>query len=352
MRTIISTVGTSLLTNAKRQLGAAELSQESLLRFLIDVSPVDACAETNCLHRIVQEQDNLVFVCSATAEGRLCAETLAKHFARQGYTTSVREVEQLSYEHKKFKQLGLRNLVSALTELIRTSRRSGRTPAINATGGFKAEIAYATVVGLLFDVPVYYIHEAFKDVVEMPATPVSWDYGLMFDYEDFFEWINSDLRPSGEVRSRFRALGSPNEVRDLLIEDNGYAYLSPTGEALLDAYRDAVYRYQVEPVYLSDRARNTLERMDPTTQARFQHLLARLRIRPLWISRAERVHNSDCLVWPRGHRDERCFFYVEDDAIRVCELARHSDESYENLLKRGVMSREYDNFTPWAEVVP
>ena len=43
-------------------------------------------------------------------------------------------------------------------------------------GRLDARSPDATLVGLLFDVPVYYIHEAFRDIIEMPPTPIGWDY--------------------------------------------------------------------------------------------------------------------------------------------------------------------------------
>lgn len=349
MRTVISTVGTSLVNNARRALGGITADPDALARFLHNTPPEEACAETNCLHRILQDDDALEFVCSATPEGRLCAEALAQHYRRTGRSASVHEVTKLAYEATAFKQMGLRNLVSTLTDRVRYARRNHRDPVINATGGFKAEIAYATLVGLLFDVPVYYMHDAFNDVVELPATPVSWDYGVVFDYEEFFDWISSDLRPTDEYWSRFQQLGSPQELRVLVTEEDGYAYLSPTGEALLDAYRDAVYVRREEPIWLSNRAMKTLESADEDTRRSFELVLDRLRLRPLWLSRAERAHGSDCLVWPKGHRDQRCFFLPEDDKIRVYELARHSDKSYEALLKRGVWSQDYKDFTMWRK---
>lgn len=50
---------------------------------------------------------------------------------------------------------GLRSLVATLIDQIRQEKKQVREVLINATGGFNAEIAYATLVGLLFDVPVY-----------------------------------------------------------------------------------------------------------------------------------------------------------------------------------------------------
>lgn len=80
---------------------------------------------------------------------------------------------------------------------------------------------------------------------------------------------------------------------------------------------------------------------------RFDRALAKLRLRELRISQTDRVRNCDCLVFPKGHRDERIFFFGgEDHMIRVCELALHSDQSYERLIARGVRRDEYRGFSP------
>src|SRR5207302_378624 len=114
-------------------------------------------------------------------------EALCRHY--QDHHAILCEVPDLNYTESRFKLRGLRSLVATLIDLIRRQRKEGREVHINATGGFKAEIAYATLVGLLFDVRVYYIHEAFHDIIEMPPTPISWDYSLLADHEDFFQWI-------------------------------------------------------------------------------------------------------------------------------------------------------------------
>jgi hypothetical protein len=217
---------------------------------------------------------------------------------------------------------------------------------INATGGFKAEIAYATLVGLLFDVPVYYIHEAFRDIIEMPPTPISWDYSLLATYEEFFEWIDTDLRPTEEVDVRLRGL--PNNVRLLLAEEEDFTLLSPAGEAFYEAYRDRLAQAEPVDIFLSAQAWDTYRAATPDVQQLFDRALEKLRLRELRIGGSDRVRNCDCLVFPKGHRDERAFFFEgEDGKVRVCELARHSDQSYERLIARGVQRDNYQEFQPW-----
>ncbi|MER3473403.1 MAG: hypothetical protein C4335_05085 [Armatimonadota bacterium] len=149
LRTIVTTAGTSLLTNAERAGKAKSL--QTYLRF---TEQEKASAETNSLSRLLQEGDRIVFLHSQTKEGERAATALATFYSNNGYPSDLREVYDLQYHENRFKMRGLRALVATLVDIIRQEREQGREVLINATGGFKAEIAYATLVGLLFDVPV------------------------------------------------------------------------------------------------------------------------------------------------------------------------------------------------------
>lgn len=351
MRTILVTVGTSLLSNAKRDLKVQHLSDQQLANYLRHTDAGKAAAETNSLSRLLQKGDHVIFLHSHTDEGKQCAEALQRHYEAQGYGARLRDVPDLSYAESRFKMRGLRSLVATLIDLMRHERQQGRQVLINATGGFKAEIAYATLVGLLFDVPVYYIHEAFRDIIEMPPTPIGWDYTVVAECEDFFEWLESDLRPSAEVDVQLRGLPDEirYEIRLLLAEEEGYTLLSPTGEAFYEAYRERMRQAESVSLLLSSAAQRTYSAADPSVRRRFDRALTKLRLHELRISQADRVRNCDCLVFPKGHRDERIFFFEDEDhTIRVCELALHSDQSYERLIARGVRRDDYQKFSPFV----
>ncbi|MCL4513810.1 MAG: putative CRISPR-associated protein, partial [Candidatus Eremiobacteraeota bacterium] len=166
-RVIITTVGTSLLGNIKRDRKLEKPTDQDLSNYLRHTNPVEASAETNSLSRLLVEGNEIVLVHSETDEGKQCAEMLGKHFESSGYKVTLHKVRYLSYAESQFKMRGLCSLVGDLCELIRQEQKAGKEICINATGGFKAEIAYSTLVGLLFDIPVYYIHDAFHDIIEM-----------------------------------------------------------------------------------------------------------------------------------------------------------------------------------------
>jgi putative CRISPR-associated protein (TIGR02619 family) len=336
------------LSNAKRDLKVEKPDDQQLANYVRHTDPEKASAETNSLSRLLQTDDRIGFLHSQTDDGKRCAETLRRHYEGEGYVADLREVPDLTYTESRFKMRGLRSLVATLIDLIRNERKQGREVLVNATGGFKAEIAYATLVGLLFDVPVYYIHEVFRDIIEMPPTPISWDYSLLADYEEFFEWVFERDRPTGEVEARLKGL--PAEVRLLLTEVDDVTILSPTGEAFYEAYLDRAQEAESVPVLLSSSARQTYDAAQPSVRQLFDRALRKLRLRELRVSGSDRVRNCDCLVFPKGHRDERIFFFEGDDgSVRECELARHSDQSYERLIERGVRCNDYKDFQPWHE---
>ena len=335
MRTILATVGTSLLGNARRDLPAEQPNAQQLANYLRHTDVIRVSAETNSLSRLLQDRDRVIFLCSQTPEGRQCAEALAQSYKSAGYQTDVVEVPDLTYTESHFKMRGLRSLVATLIDQLRREKAQARQVLINATGGFKAEIAYATLVGLLFDVPVYYIHEAFQDIIEMPPTPISWDYALLADYEEFFEWLSADLRPTPDVDQRLRGL--PADVRLLLAEEDGFILLSPAGEVFYEAYRDRLAQSATLPLLLSTQAWGAYHAASPSTQRLFARTFTKLLLRELRLSGSDQVSHCDCRVFPKGHRDERLFYFeTEDGRVHVCEIARHSDQSYERLMESGV----------------
>jgi len=343
MRTILNTVGTSLLTNAARELGGAEPDEKALFNYLARIAPELASAETNALAKLRQEGDRLIFLHSSTEQGRLCAHVLCRHYRSQKTNCDLMAVNDLSYQESRFKMRGLRSLIDTMIRLIREEQKKGAEVVLNATGGFKAEIAYATLIGLLFDVPVYYIHEAFQEIIEMPPIPIAWDYAILAEHEDFFSWIEEEPRKTDAVDERLKCL--PREIRFLLFEEEGFTYLSPTGGVFYAAFEHLLSKAADHPVSLSADARRAWQGMEAPVRIRFEREMEKLRSPVLRRSGSDQVRNCDCLVYPKGHRDERIFFFEAEETVYVCELSRHSNKSYERLIDKGVLRKNYDAFS-------
>ncbi len=82
-------------------------------------------------------------------------------------------VEQLQDQRPKdFKVHGLRNLVRAIGSYIQRFGGADQI-AIDATGGYKAQIAIALLIGQALNIPVYYKHERFPEIIDFPPMPIS-----------------------------------------------------------------------------------------------------------------------------------------------------------------------------------
>ena len=182
MRTIITTVGTSLLSNrddrpwAGWRFGGEHPDKDAVSAWLKTADPARASAEIHTWKRlgILEEPvgEKVVLVHSHTPDGRYCAERLEDYARCKGLETAIRQIDELSYTDAATFNRGLSRLVRVLAETLRAGRADGEV-AIAATGGFKAEIAVANLVGALLGSPVYYIYEQFEQLVTLEPIPIS-----------------------------------------------------------------------------------------------------------------------------------------------------------------------------------
>lgn len=247
MRTLIVTVGTSLLTNRDEEgtvvkrpwagwrRGSPMPELDLALEYLRRANPVQASAETNTLQALpLAERDRIAWLHSDTEEGKWCAEVLKDHFKTQGYPGDLYRISGLAYREATFTGRGLRSLLEHVFTAI---RQAGPDHVVLcATGGFKAEIAFTNLVGLLMQVPVCYIHEHFQELVWLPRLPVDWDLSVVEENVHFFQWIDSHPRPTAEVENWLKAQPT---LRPLVTEgSDGNTYLSPAGDLLFRAHRE------------------------------------------------------------------------------------------------------------------
>ena len=275
MRTIITTTGTSLLSQAARKLGKkfAEITEEELFHFFERVSTEEACAETNSLFKISDGNDKIILLYTSTDEGEKCAKAVAKKLAKENWQNV--ELRQLHLEDNEaqFERKGLRELVNTLIEVITKAQRNKQEVIINATGGYKAEIAYTTMVGTIFQVPIKYIHQNFKRPITFPALPVTWNTDLLLEYEDFFSWLDEEPRQNEDVRQRIDYLPDRDAILALLLppDEDDYVFLSPAGEILWSRIGQEKELAEMVEAPPASEVENSLDKVDSSLQGVKHH---------------------------------------------------------------------------------
>jgi len=184
-----------------------------------------------------QKRSTLFFCHSDTDEGRQVAQIMRRYYDSQDYPVELRGIADLQdRDPKRFRTKGLRNLAKAVCRIIR--ERGAPYCAINATGGYKAQIAIGVLMGQALGVPVYYKHELFSEIIAFPPMPISLDQALWMrhsgllaalDRHEVLREADLDLEDWDE---RLETL-----VERVTIDGDTYLEISPTGQIFHETFQ-------------------------------------------------------------------------------------------------------------------
>jgi putative CRISPR-associated protein (TIGR02619 family) len=180
MKTIVMTVGTSLLKNQDRELVKKRpwIGQESIgdqaqaIQWMKQTNLTLISAETNTLDRLnPQLEDDIILLHSDTESGRECAQIL-NHFFQQELGQSnvyLHKLPGVNYDATESAS-ALEQMAILLQKLI--AEVQGEI-VLAATGGFKAQAMIMGSIGNILGVPVCYTHEESKGLVYLPYISAS-----------------------------------------------------------------------------------------------------------------------------------------------------------------------------------
>lgn len=117
---------------------------------------------------------------------------------------------------------GLARLLLELSKLL-VQHKNVR---VCATGGYKPEVALASVLGFIARAPVYYIHESFDQEIHLPAIPIDWKYELK-KYEEAVDAIVAAGTSGIEKKEFTQNFGSETRdyfIRNWLLEEAANTY--------------------------------------------------------------------------------------------------------------------------------
>ncbi len=181
-RTVIASVGTSLLTNKtwKWRRGNPLPRAEDMLESLRTTKLTEGSAETHTLYRLpLMDDDTLHWLSSNTEECKQCAGVLNEYYGVS--RSDVHVIKELNYRKGDFER-GLKALATTAARIV-SDAGGPDDVVICATGGFKPEAAYLNIVGLLLDIPVYYLYEGLEHIVKLPRPPIErWDVDGIIEY--------------------------------------------------------------------------------------------------------------------------------------------------------------------------
>ncbi len=258
---LISTVGTSLLNNIRNLRGEDAEKYASLKKHaddgnwgqvkveLLKIDPSErVCgAEINSIADAVKraklaQLEFIEFLVSDTEDGRIMGNLLENYFTERAIedletlqNVKVRTIEDLQDEKPaRFKVYGLRNLVRELGKIV--NQCGADTLVIDATGGYKAQIAVAVVFGQALSIPVLYRHEKFSEIIDFPPMPITFEYDLLGKNADLlaeFERGNTLTRSEiDDLDEKVRVL-----LEEIEVDGENVFALGAVGQIFLTGFR-------------------------------------------------------------------------------------------------------------------
>lgn len=249
---LICTVGTSLINNISRE------SDSTLYKYLKDgnlkglslelgkISPDNRIcgAEINSIHSIIHsgylnKQTSLKLLVSDTDEGRFTGDILSLYYRNSKNPDKFNNadfevVEGLSdVDVLRFKNHGLRNLVRLIGRVVKTY--DSQRILINATGGYKAQISFAGMIGQALEIPVCYMFEKFSEVIQLPPQPISLDLSFWLENVDTFFELDEGVILQEDIDkydARFSVL-----IEKIGEGEQHLTCLSPTGQLFHETFR-------------------------------------------------------------------------------------------------------------------
>lgn len=148
-----------------------------------EILPHKLGAEMNSLEKLgVQKGDKLFFLISHEPDGKLVGELLTK-LSKSYWKVDANYIMVQGLQVKnadKFFLIGIPNLVEHVGKIIEKYPSSNYIRMINTTGGYKAIAFYLTMLGMLEGLQVKYLFEMSDEVIEIPATPVYFDFESLY----------------------------------------------------------------------------------------------------------------------------------------------------------------------------
>ena len=256
---LLCTIGTSLLypnlsnlikerqtnlTLAALSKAYSEKNWSEVATQLHEIKPTERLcgAEINSITDLLEqrfiERGYLHLFHSDTDDGKVIAEILKSYFTTARWRVRTHCVEGLRDDNPElFRTQGLRNLAKFFGEQVRESRKNFIPCAINATGGYKAQIAIAVLMGQALDIPVYYKHERFDAIIPFPPMPVALDFSLWLRANDMFTVLNETnaFKPWDDFKDNWDERFEPLIDREE-IEGEDYLELSATGQIFHETF--------------------------------------------------------------------------------------------------------------------
>ncbi|MEG4170149.1 MULTISPECIES: putative CRISPR-associated protein [unclassified Microcoleus] len=195
-------------------------------------------AELNGIYGLYNEQieqgipDMHLLVTTDTAQGRVSAEVVESFLKSKGLTNiSTHAQPGLSTASSDIFVEGMAKLIPSMQEIIKDCKNSRYTICFNLVGGFKALQGYFNTIGMFYADEIIYVFEGSNQLIKIPKLPVKVDVSEIKPYE-----VQLAMMDVGEISTSWEEAQKVPKEWVFVIEPK--MILSAWGELLWDQCKE------------------------------------------------------------------------------------------------------------------
>lgn len=221
MKTIITTVGTSIFSNLTKddenekiarkcedlkEIRFAEWGKNSstieilkgLVNSAIRKQGEKASAEIDSILKIAKGEDVIIHLLATDTILSVLAAEIIKHWFDGKQTVHFTNqyerdvIQNLQVENLNDFKDGLKNLITRFYAITGEYPQS-QDYILNITGGYKALIPYMTILGQITKISLNYKFEETDSLIEIPRLPIKRDYELFDTHVNTFQKIEEEV---------------------------------------------------------------------------------------------------------------------------------------------------------------
>ena len=197
-----------------------------------------ASAELNGIYSLYNRQieqgqpDTHLLVTTDTAQGRVAAEVVESFLKSKGLTNiSTHAQSGLSTASSEIFVEGMAKLFPSMQETIKKWKKSKYTICFNLVGGFKALQGYFNTIGMFYADEIIYVFEGSNQLIKIPKLPVKVDVSEIKPYE-----VQLAMMDVGEISTSWEEAQKVPKEWVFVIEPK--MILSAWGELLWDQCKE------------------------------------------------------------------------------------------------------------------
>ena len=352
MKRIITTVGTSLLTNAlgdsltnnldfKRTRGllfnnsesrAAQIKGiEGILNKYIEDNDTSISAEIDSIIKIANEYKedcDVYLIATDTIQSPICAEYIQKWFEKNNIefisTIHFRKTQEFIIENLQVKQKqafereGLTNLFNRINTI---AGGFWDNIVFNITGGYKALIPYMSLMAQINNVPAYYNFQESKgekfDLLKIPNIPINVDYDL---FDKYWEEIEK-IAVTGEIEDNYQL---KQDLSSILEFEDDLVMLTGLGFVLWEKYKSKFFLfYCPEDVWKIINSTSEIKKIIQEDFSREEMRKSHVNPEP----------NNHKLTYKRTRSVQRIYYFYDNNDFPVVYKVFNNHDEHERYFK-------------------